>query len=199
MKRTLLAMALLLGMMSSNAQEIKTQEVTADDYIQLLENMGYKVYSFDISEFKDVKSYEPVIKQYKQGDKDGEFLIGGEFAWSVNGVQISNVKISFSPTEKGKEVDVRFDKTNGISIPLEFEGQTSPEGEVNYSCALRTFKQDGTMIDDFYPLALLGAYWYDPDSKVFRLCGAMELTSELKESVMKYIPEYFIIGVRLRR
>ena len=199
MKRTLLAMALLFGIIICNAQEIKTQKVTADDYIQLLENMGYKVYSFDISEFKDVKSYEPVIKHYKQGDKEGEFLIGGEFAWSVNGVQISDLKISFSPTEKGKTVDVRFDRTNGISMPLEFEGQTSPEGEVNYSCALRTFKQDGTMIDDFYPLVLLGAYWYDPDAKVFRLCGDMELTSELKESVMKYIPEYFIVGVRLRR
>ena len=52
-------------------QEIKTQQVVADDYIRLFEEMGYKVYSFDISEFEDVRSYQPIIKHYKQGDKEG--------------------------------------------------------------------------------------------------------------------------------
>ena len=199
MKRTLLAMALLLGMMSSNAQEIKTQEVTADDYIQLFEEMGYKVYSFDISEFEDVRSYQPIIKHYKQGDKEGEYILGGEFGWSVSGEHKSNVKVTFSPEEKGKKVGVYFDDNSGLSFPITFEGQTSPDGEVNYSCESRPFKLEGKMIDGFYPLVLLGSYWYDAGSKVFRFCGSTEMTSELKEDIMKRIPEYYIIGVKIER
>lgn len=47
-KRLLLAIALTLGIISVWGQEIKTQQVVADDYIKLFEEMGYKVYSFDI-------------------------------------------------------------------------------------------------------------------------------------------------------
>ena len=55
------------------------------------------------------------------------------------------------------------------------------------------------MIDGFYPLVLLGSYWYDTSSKVFRFCGSTEMTSELKEDIMKRIPEYYIIGVKIER
>ena len=48
MKRILLSIALMLGIISAWGQEIKTQQVVADDYIRLFEEMGYKVYSFDI-------------------------------------------------------------------------------------------------------------------------------------------------------
>ena len=189
----------MLGVISVWGQEIKTQQVVADDYIRLFEEMGYKVYSFDISEFEDVRSYQPIIKHYKQGDKEGEYILGGEFGWSVSGEHISNVKVTFSPEEKGKKVGVYFDDNSGLSFPITFEGQTSPDGEVNYSCEPRPFKLEGKMIDSFYPLVLLGSYWYDAGSKVFRFCGSTEMTSELKEDIMKRIPEYYIIGVKIER
>ena len=37
------------------------------------------------------------------------------------------------------------------------------------------------------------------DYKVFRFCGSTEMTSELKEDIMKRIPEYDIIGVKIER
>ena len=67
MKRLFLSIALTLGVISAWGQEIKTQQVVADDYFRLFEEMGYKVYSFDISEFEDVRSYQPIIKHYKRG------------------------------------------------------------------------------------------------------------------------------------
>ena len=42
MKRILLSIALMLGIMDVWGQEIKTQQVVADDYIRLFEEMGYK-------------------------------------------------------------------------------------------------------------------------------------------------------------
>ena len=161
MKRILLSIALMLGIMDAWGQEIKTQQVVADDYIKLFEEMGYKVYSFDISEFEDVRSYQPIIKHYKQGDKEGEYILGGEFGWSVSGEHKSNVKVTFSES--------------------------------------RPFKLEGKMIDGFYPLVLLGSYWYDAGSKVFRFCGSTEMTSELKEDIMKRVPEFYIIGVKIER
>ena len=200
MKRILLAIALMLGIMSAWGQEIKTQQVVADDYIKLFEEMGYKVYSFDISEFEDVRSYQPIIKHYKQGDKEGEYILGGGgFGWAVFGEHKNNVKVCISPIEKGKKVGVFFDENSGLSLPITFEGQTSPDGEVNYSCESRPFKLEGKMIDGFYPLVLLGSYWYDADNKVFRFCGSTEMTSELKEDIMKRVPEYYIIGVKIEK
>ena len=200
MKRLLLSIALTLGIMGAWGQEIMTQQVVADDYIKLFEEMGYKVYSFDISEFEDVRSYQPIIKHYKQGDKEGEYILGGSgFGWAVSGEHKSNVKVTFSPEENGKKVGVYFDDNSGLSLPITFEGQTSPDGEVNYSCESRPFKLEGKMIDGFYPLVLLGSYWYDAGSKVFRFCGSTEITSELKEDIMKRIPEYYIIGVKIEK
>lgn len=200
MKRTLLLLAMMLSIMSARGQEIKIQQVTAYDYIKLFEEMGYKVYSFDISEFENVRSYQPIIKHYKQGDKEGEYILGDSgFGWAVFGEQKCNVKVSLSPVENGKKVGVYFDENSGLSLPITFEGQISPEGEVNYSCESRPFKQDGKKIDDFYPLVMLGSFWYDAGSKVFRFCGSSEMTSELKEDIMQRIPEYYIIGVKIER
>lgn len=194
MKKVLLSICVLLGFISSHAQEIKPQEAVADDYIRLFNEMGYKVYSYDISEFKDIRSYQPVVMHCK----NGECVNALPFKWEVFGEHIKNLKVTVSPLEKGKKVGIYFDDTKGISTPLAFQGQKSPDGEVNYNCEVRPFKRDGSKInDDFYPLVLIGSYWYDAEDKLFRFCGSSEISSNLDDDVMKQIPEYYIIGVRL--
>ena len=59
---TLLALVALTG----QAQEIRTNEPTLDDYLQLLKAKGYIAYSFDTKDFKG-KQYEPVIMEYAKG------------------------------------------------------------------------------------------------------------------------------------
>ena len=34
---------------------------------------------------------------------------------------------------------------------------------------------------------------------MFRFCGSTVMTSELKEDIMKRVPEYYIIGVKIER
>lgn len=46
-----LAMSVMVG--SVSAQSIKSQDAITDDYLPLLQASGYRVYSFDISEFLD--------------------------------------------------------------------------------------------------------------------------------------------------
>lgn len=195
MKKTLLQLVLLLACIGLKAQEIKPQQAVADDYIRLFNEMGYKVYSFDVSDFKKIGAYQPVIMHFKDGVKDGENAL--PFGWEVFGKHISNVKVTVSPLEKGKKIGIWFDENSGFSLPLTFHGQKSADGEVSYGCETRPFKQDGKKInDDFHPLVLLGSCWYDPEDDMFRFCGDSEISADLNEDIMKYIPEYYIIGVR---
>lgn len=197
MKRTVLIFILLIAAITSQAQQIKIQQVVADDYIRLFEGMGYKVFSFDISEFEGISSYQPVIMHYTQGDRKGEDAL--PFGWEVNNEHIRNVKVNISPAEKGKTVGIYFNEANGITWPMTFQEQTSPSGEINDNYGYRRFKLDGSKIDDFYPLVLLGSYWYDPDADMFRFCGENDLSSDLTEDFIDNIPEYYIIGIRLVR
>ena len=190
-------MSLLLGYVFCQAQEIKSQQVSADDYIRIFEDMGYKVFSFDISEFEGISSYQPVIMHYTQGDRKGEDAL--PFGWEVNNEHIRNVKVNISPAEKGKTVGIYFNEANGITWPMTFQEHTSPSGEINDNYGYRRFKLDGSKIDDFYPLVLLGSYWYDPDADMFRFCGENDLSSDLTEDFIDNIPEYYIIGIRLVR
>lgn len=88
MKRTVLIFILLIAAITSQAQQIKIQQVVADDYIRLFEGMGYKVFSFDISEYEDISSYQPVIMHYNQGDKKGENAL--PFSWEVSNENIKS-------------------------------------------------------------------------------------------------------------
>ena len=132
---------------------------------------------------------------YKQGDKKGENAL--PFGWEVSNETIQNVKVTFSPAEKGKTVGIYLNGTNGITGSLTFQEQTSPSGEINEHYGYRRFKLDGSKIEDFYPLVLLGSYWYDPDADMFRFCGENDLSSGLTEDFIGNIPEYYIIGIRL--
>ena len=53
MKKLVYVFSLLsLWMVASvSAQSVKSQDATAEDYLPLLQASGYKIYSFDISEF----------------------------------------------------------------------------------------------------------------------------------------------------
>lgn len=104
MKKILLSIGLLLGFTGSYAQEIKLKEAVADDYIRLFNEMGYKVYSYDISEFRNIRSYQPVILHYMNDAKEGENVL--PFKWEIFGDYIRNVKVTVSPIEKGNKAGI---------------------------------------------------------------------------------------------
>lgn len=55
MKKLICLVGLVISVMagSVSAQSIKPQDAITDDYLPLLQASGYRVYSFDISEFLD--------------------------------------------------------------------------------------------------------------------------------------------------
>ncbi|MCF0180465.1 MAG: DUF5041 domain-containing protein [Bacteroidales bacterium] len=210
------------------AQIIKPQPATVEDYIPLLEEKGYKVYSFDISPLaKEDVTYtlEPTIKHFVGGkEQDSEiynFGIGftnrdmlSQYSAESQARIIaenkmfdaergivklqSKLTVSFSPIEDGRTMSFKVGGL-GISLSLTFQKVTSPNGLINTSYGDRPFKIEEIKINEFYPLVLLGTFWYDKDSDVFRFCGEDSLSADMSEDFIKDIPEYYVIGVIVRK
>ena len=68
MKKTVITALLALVALAGQAQEIRTNESTLDDYLHLLNAKGYMAYSFDTKDFKG-KQVEPVIMEYVKGEE----------------------------------------------------------------------------------------------------------------------------------
>ena len=51
-KKTIIIIMLVLVTMTGQAQEIKMNEATINDYIPMLNQKGYQAYSFDVSAIK---------------------------------------------------------------------------------------------------------------------------------------------------
>ena len=65
---TSLVFATVMTVCDTQAQSIVTQDATTEDYIKLLNNAGYQVYSFDISSMeKDKYGFTPTIMKYENG------------------------------------------------------------------------------------------------------------------------------------
>lgn len=50
----------------------------------------------------------------------------------------------------------------------------------------------------FVPLVLFGSYWWDADSGVFRFCGDTIIKSDLSSDIIKHIPHYYILGIKIQ-
>ncbi|MCF0192375.1 MAG: DUF5041 domain-containing protein, partial [Prevotella sp.] len=74
-----------------------------------------------------------------------------------------------------------------------------PDGKENTLYESRPFKLNDIKIGEFTPLVLYGSAWYDKESGCFRFCGDKEISPDMHEDLVKYIPEYYVIGVILRK
>ena len=74
MKQIIITALLVLIAIAGRAQELRVNEPTLDDYLQLLKAQGYIAYSFDMKDFKD-KSVEPVIMEYVDGKEPREGIV----------------------------------------------------------------------------------------------------------------------------
>ena len=65
---TAIVFAAVMTVCNTQAQSIVAQDATAEDYIKLLNNVSYQVYSFNISSMeKDKYGFTPVIMKYETG------------------------------------------------------------------------------------------------------------------------------------
>ena len=227
MKKLTISFVLLLMATCTWAQFISSQKAIVEDYIPLFENAGYKVHSFDISALEKEDAtflISPEVKHYRAGVDSAEIIalgIGftnremlsqyseqyraevikeGDLYNAEKGIHklYKKLLVSFCPIDKGKQMIFRIDKFN-LGFPLMFSEQVSPSGEVNKTYYTREFIIDNMKFDEFIPLVLLGAPWYDPDIESFRFCGEDHISPEMKEDFIKSIPEYYVIGARVTK
>ena len=210
MKRTITSIFIALGVTMSWAQSIKQQAATAEDYITLFKDMGYEVYSFDISELgKDSVTYgiQPIVKHYVCG-KEEEFHNYGVVFTNKSKKEVYNkITVSFYPDTEGlpnkPNIEVKrmnFNlEGNSIGFPLIFEKQVDSDGKQNTLYQSRPFKLDNMKIGEFTPLVLYGSAWFDSEAGIFRFCGENEISPDMHEDIVKDIPEFYVIGVIIKK
>ena len=54
-------------------------------------------------------------------------------------------------------------------------------------------------IGEFTPLVLYGSAWFDSEAGIFRFCGENEISPDMHEDIVKDIPEFYVIGVIIKK
>ena len=189
---TLLALVALTG----QAQEIRTNEPTLDDYLQLLKAKGYIAYSFYTKDFKG-KQYEPVIMEYAKG-KEAKDVLGFSFSFPIG----EKLVIGFAPSSNDSTYVYSFQSVGGggFNATLKLQPVYAPEMPTKqaYRYESRPFEliapvETGKLI----PLVLFGSYWYEQETGVSRFCGDKQIKPDLSSDLIKSIPHFYVLGIRI--
>ena len=198
----------------------------AEDYVLLMESKGYKSYAFDMTAFKDATYWvEPVVRHFHNG-KEVNDAVGFSIRLSTRDMLPSEsdgekadsraldaydaakgiyclcerLRVGFIPTDSDNVVLTKFHVTEraSITLPLFLEKQRNPEtGETECIVGYRPFRVERIELGKFVPLAMVGVWWYDNDCKMFRFCGEDELTEGMSEDMLKFIPDYYVVGMKV--
>lgn len=215
------ALALAGGVAS--AQRIEPVDPNVQDIIRTLNANGYEFYSFDLGTFND-KTYQ--IEVYiQEGDSTGlltdneirgagwqsrRFLkdIPEEYRQKVTPIdpvtglidQISRIGISIAPeTDSTVIARISFGKY-GISQVLKQQPIIRyKEGQqiIYRAYGTRPFKIETFESGKDIPLVMYASYWFDPQANSYRLCGEEEIDPDMSTPILKNIPHYYVIGIRL--
>ena len=87
-----------------------------------------------------------------------------------------------------------------ITMPLKIKELTNRENEKSrYSYEFRPFKTSEFRTGEFIPLVLFGSMWWDEKANVHRFCGANEIDRDMSTDILKYIPHYYVIGIKVSK
>lgn len=197
MKKTVITALLALVALAGQAQEIRTNESTLDDYLHLLNAKGYMAYSFDTKDFKG-KQFEPVIMEYVKGEEARDFL-GLSFSFPLG----EKLVIGFAPSSNDSTYVYSFQSVGGggFNATLKLQPVFAPEmpTKQSYRYESRPFELD-TAVEPgkFIPLVLFGSYWYEPETGVSRFCGEKFIKTDLTSEIIKSIPHFYVIGIKMK-
>ena len=206
------------------AQEIKPGSSDFSDYISLLNDAGFEVYTFDISSLKeDTYSISFVLREYSKGElvsdsEKGSLMYKANnrrmikdlpegvrktitpedaFDWEKGIFSLSEkFSISFSPAADSlKKIRISVGGKGGAMKYLSLIPLNPPREGNKYAYDIRPFKLDSVQVGEFTPLLLVGSFWYDDQNKIYRFCGEREFTPDMASSAFKLIPHYYIVGV----
>lgn len=211
-----------LCVMSSivGGRELHLKTTSFEDYIPLLENAGFHLESFDISDLADSSYYIQLqIREYEAGKTDfktnmipyalynrtmaSEFkdtiIPAEEMAVPEKGIYTLGRKVNIglrSVTDSTKTVLMDIPEIGTMPLSLKMRKVHNPEtgDDIMIEYDARPFKVDSIRINDFTPLVWVGSFWWDGDFKIFRCCGENEISS-LSSEIVDNSPHYYVIGI----
>lgn len=197
MRPTIIIALFALVAMTGKAQELRVNEPTLADYLQLLKAQGYIAYSFDMKDFKD-KSVEPVIMEYVDG-KEPKDVLGFSFSIPIE----EKLVIGLSPSSNDSTYVYSFQSVGGggINGTLKLQPIYAPEmpTEQSYRYESRPFELVSPVeAGKFIPLVLFGSFWYEPETGVSRFCGENLIKPNLTSEIVKSIPHFYVLGIKIR-
>jgi len=197
MKKTVITVLLALVALAGQAQEIRTNEPTLSDYLQLLNAKGYIAYSFDMKDFKG-KQYEPVIMEYAKG-KEAKDVLGFSLSFPIG----EKLVIGFAPSSNDSTYVYSFQSVGGggFNATLKLQPVYVPEmpTKQSYSYESRPFELVSPVeTEKFIPLVLFGSYWYEPETGVSRFCGEKLIKPDLSSDIIKSIPHFYVLGIKIK-
>ena len=206
--------------------KVKPQQATADDYIKLLNFMKYETFSFDVSSLADsTRTIQILCREYDHGKIEEEKHIWtarnrtmisdfgeedqkeiheeGSAYDEANDVYCVTKKIliGFTPLKNDSTEQVYVDvENNGCGlICLKVKPAVNMKtGETHLEYLTRPFKVATFQFDTFIPLVLYGNMWYDENFDIFRFCGENELDPDMSSDMLKEIPHYHVIGMKVK-
>ena len=197
MRPTIIIALFALVAMTGKAQELRVNEPTLADYLQLLKAQGYIAYSFDMKDFKE-KSVEPVIMEYVDG-KEPKDVLGFSFSIPIE----EKLVIGLSPSSNDSTYVYSFQSVGGggINGTLKLQPIYAPEmpTEQSYRYESRPFELVSPVeAGKFIPLVLFGSFWYEPETGVSRFCGENLIKPDLSSEIVKSIPHFYVLGIKIR-
>ena len=197
MNKAIITTLLTLVALTGQAQEIRTNEPTLGDYMQLLKAKGYIAYSFDMKDFKD-RSVEPVIMEYTKGEEARDVL-GFSFSFPLG----EKLVIGFAPSSNDSTYVYSYqsDGGGGFNATLKLQPVFAPEMPTKqaYRYESRPFEVVAPVeMGKIIPLVLFGSYWYEQETGVSRFCGDKQIKPDLSSDIIKDIPHYYVLGIRIR-
>ena len=196
MKKTIVSILLAFVAITGQAQEIRTNEPTLDDYLQLLNAKGYIAYSFDTKDFKG-KQFEPVIMEYAKG-QEAKDVLGFSFSFPIG----EKLVIGFAPSGNDSTFVYSYQSVGGggFNATLKLQPIFAPEMPTKqaYRYESRPFELVSSVeTGKCIPLVLFGSYWYEQETGVSRFCGDKLIKPDLSSDIIKSIPHFYVLGIKI--
>lgn len=226
MKSKILALALALAAVpATSAFSLNEVKPDFDAYVSLLNDKGYVIRSYDISQLADTTYMLGLIVREYDGGKmihDGSerfnymirnrlmasgfsesaraSLDPAEMADPEKGIVTlgSRINIGLSPlNDSTLRISMEIPETGASYQQLALRPQTHPAtGQIQHNYLHRPFKVQEFQSDTFIPLLFVGSAWYDPEIGVFRFCGENEISPDLSEEIVSHVPHFYVVGIQ---
>lgn len=196
-KKAIITILFALVAMAGQAQEIKMNETTINDYIPMLKAKGYQAYSFDVSTIKG-RNVEFYFKEFVNGKEveDSPRLLF-PYYFEARGDKLI---IGFLPSEKDSLALCCFSWENTLSFTSSLKLKQlywESENKYIYSYTSKPFELTMPLeTDTVIPLVCYCSFWYDAEYKVTRCCGENFIKPDLSSDILKYVPHYYVLGIK---